>query len=269
MNKAKTNGKLNGSEVHYIVEGNGPPIILLHGMGSSIHNWDFLIPELVKAGYSAYALDLLGHGDSPKPDGPEQYHIEEVYTHFEKWVDALGFDEPVDVISHSMGGYLGLNFARRQADKVKRLVLVDPFYSPKQVTGLIHLTVRNPAASSKMLKSLPTWAFTPAEKWHRMVSNGMPATAAAQISQDFKRADPNILYTAPTTKDLAPKLSQVKQETLVLWGEKDLTLAPRSFPKLVDGLPNARGYSFPKTGHTPHLTKVNEFNRQVVDFIAA
>ena len=47
---------------NYVKEGDGPPVILIHGLAASLHDWDDLIPELAANGYSAYAPDLLGHG---------------------------------------------------------------------------------------------------------------------------------------------------------------------------------------------------------------
>ncbi|MBI3737910.1 MAG: alpha/beta fold hydrolase, partial [Chloroflexi bacterium] len=56
---------------NFISKGKGSPVILIHGLAASLHDWDFLLPELDKAGYAGYALDLLGHGESPKPDSRE------------------------------------------------------------------------------------------------------------------------------------------------------------------------------------------------------
>ena len=44
----------------------GPPVVMVHGIAASLHDWDDLIPELTKNGHTSYALDLLGHGESPK-----------------------------------------------------------------------------------------------------------------------------------------------------------------------------------------------------------
>ena len=57
-----------GYDIKYVAYGEGPPIILLHGFGAAIGHWRKNIPELAAAGHRVYALDLLGFGDSDKPD---------------------------------------------------------------------------------------------------------------------------------------------------------------------------------------------------------
>jgi pimeloyl-ACP methyl ester carboxylesterase len=65
--------------------GNGAPVVLLHGIAASHHDWDDLLPVLEKNGRCAYALDLLGHGESAKPASPA-YQMEWLYNHFLHWL---------------------------------------------------------------------------------------------------------------------------------------------------------------------------------------
>ena len=60
-------GKNGYDLMHYEIKGDGPVMILLHGMSTSHKDWRLLWPELVKAGYRVVLADLLGHGDSAKP----------------------------------------------------------------------------------------------------------------------------------------------------------------------------------------------------------
>jgi len=52
-------------KVNFVSQGKGAPVVMIHGLAASLHDWDFLLPRLTEAGYAGYALDLLGHGDSP------------------------------------------------------------------------------------------------------------------------------------------------------------------------------------------------------------
>ncbi len=60
-------------EINYLVEGQGAPVILIHGLAASCYDWSALLPALAFAGYRAYAPDLIGHGKSPKPESVESY----------------------------------------------------------------------------------------------------------------------------------------------------------------------------------------------------
>ena len=80
------------TKVNYIELGKGAPVILVHGLAASLHDWDDLLPELSAAGWHGYALDLLGHGESPKPDS-RSYKTKWVYNHFARWLDSLQLAE--------------------------------------------------------------------------------------------------------------------------------------------------------------------------------
>jgi pimeloyl-ACP methyl ester carboxylesterase len=90
-----------------------------------------------------------------------------------------------------------------------------------------------------------------------------------QLIHDFKRTTPLVLNIPQTVFDLSPHLSSISQRTLVMWGSRDLTLSPASFPKIVAALPEAEGFTFTGSGHIPHLTHAATFNRQVLDFASS
>src|SRR5512147_104346 len=121
---------------NFIQQGTGTPVILIHGLAASLHDWDDLIPELAKNGYASYAPDLLGHGDSPKLDS-RAYQIDWMLEHFFQWMKSLRLTEPAILIGHSLGGYIALEYARRVSAWTRGLVLVNPFYSRSQLPLLI------------------------------------------------------------------------------------------------------------------------------------
>ena len=113
---------------NYVQQGEGAPVIMIHGVAASLHDWDELIPELTQNGYADYAFDLLGHGDSPKLES-RAYQMDWIFDHFVGWMTSLRLTEPAILIGHSLGGYVALEYARRFSAWTRGLVLVDPFYS--------------------------------------------------------------------------------------------------------------------------------------------
>lgn len=255
------------NHTNYISEGEGPPVILLHGFAASLDHWGYLIPELVSAGFSVYALDLLGHGESLKPDEVEEYHIEKVYDHLEDWIEKLGLERPLTLIGHSLGAFLSLIYSIRKPGRVKRNILVDPFYSPHQTSKFVRLYGRRPDLVIKIMRAANGRFFNPFINWRIDLAKELPAKKVRLVARDFKRIHPNAIYTPYTMWDLTPQLASIQEETLVIWGDKDRTLSPSSFPTMVDMMPNAKGFMLRKTGHAPHLTEAKIFNQQVLKFL--
>jgi pimeloyl-ACP methyl ester carboxylesterase len=99
--------------INYVSYGEGPAVVLIHGLAASLQDWDEVIPGLVSKGYRAIALDLPGHGESAKPEDLEHYHVEALVESLRDWIEGLNLDRPPLLIGHSLGGYLSLAYARR------------------------------------------------------------------------------------------------------------------------------------------------------------
>ena len=259
-------------EVNSVSQGHGSPVVLIHGLAASLHDWDLLAPLLVDAGYSAHALDLLGHGDSPKPPDPA-YQMAWLVDHFISWLDGLNLTEPPVLIGHSLGGYVALEYARRFPDRVRGLVLVDPFYSNAQLPAVLRLAYAHPSMSSFFISHAPAWIIRLSiDVMSMMIGHAkgglhaLPETVRAQTALDYMRTAPATYAILKAELNLTPYLGSIAVPVLVLWGERDRTLTPASFEQLVRQLPKATGKSLP-TGHVLHQAEADWFNEQVLTFL--
>jgi pimeloyl-ACP methyl ester carboxylesterase len=258
-------------DVNFVREGEGAPVILIHGLAASLYDWKDLLPDLAAAGYAGYALDLLGHGESHKPAHLEEYSVENVFDHFSLWLDSLKCSEPLTFIGHSLGGYLALEYALRYPERVRALVLVDPFYSLDQLPPLLRLRYKGPLINATMIQRTPEWMFRLAiDITSLSIRNGhiLPDDVRAQTAADYKRAHPGIFNIPTTIRDILPLVHHLKVPALVIWGSRDQTLAPASFTRLATTLPNGRTAAI-KAGHVPHQSHPAEFNRHVLEFLQA
>ena len=103
-----------GSRLHYIEEGEGDPILFLHGNPTSAYLWRNVIPYLVPQG-QAIALDLIGMGKSDKPD--IEYIYDDHLRYVEGFIDALNLKN-ITLVVHDWGSALGLDYASRNEDNV-------------------------------------------------------------------------------------------------------------------------------------------------------
>jgi pimeloyl-ACP methyl ester carboxylesterase len=253
--------------IHYTVEGEGLPVILVHGIASSLQGWASVRPDLLAAGFKVYALDLLGHGDSAKPEMPEQYNTYTVYRTFESWLENLQLEQPAALIGHSLGGYLSLRYSLHHPEIICAMVLIAPFFTPRQISSPVRWMVRRPSLGIKALSRIPEHVIHVTAGWEPHLGTRLPASARLQIAADLKRASPFILHILHSIPDLTPQLSNVHIPTQVIWGEKDLTLKPSLFSGLVAALPSAVGRGLPGQGHLPHIGQPTTVNRMILDFL--
>lgn len=256
----------NSKNINYVVQGNGPPVILLHGVAASLYDWEALQPDLASAGYRVYAIDLPGHGESHKPQNPKDYLAAKVFHVIEGWITDQDLQEPVTLVGHSLGGYFSLLYALRHPQEVQSLVLIDPFYSPKQLSPLLRHINRRPDWSEKALRITPEWLVNILLGLDPTSRNHFSENARMQIAADYKRASPHIMYTPGSIEDLTPDLQVIFQPTLVIWGAKDLTLETETFSALVSTLPKAVGTTLAESGHQPHIGKPERVKRLILDF---
>ena len=98
--------------------------------------------------------------------------------------------------------------------------------------------------------------------------HSLPKRVRVQTALDYTRTAPGIYNVPNTIEDLSEHASSISIPTLVVWGERDQTLAPASFPRLVNAMPRATGKSF-RAGHVPHQSHAPEFNQAVMEFVKA
>ncbi|MCZ2126266.1 MAG: alpha/beta hydrolase [Anaerolineales bacterium] len=265
----------NGRKVNYTSQGEGEAVVLTHGFAASLHDWDDLLPELSAAGYAGYAIDLLGHGESAKPNNFREYSVEAMYEDFSAWIDSLNLASPFTLVGHSLGGGLSMLYANRNPHKVKALTLINPFYSLKQLSFALQTVFQHQLVKTSWIEHTPYLLFRfmveigsynapiGAQKTHRL-----PQHIRRQTALDYKRAASGIYNIPYTLQNVDLDFSRVTQPTLLLWGGHDSTLSPSSFPQLKAMLPNLKAaHEFPVCGHTPHQCHPAELNPYVMEFL--
>ena len=124
---------INGLTVHYRIEGQGPPLVLLHGVSSSLHTWDAWVDQL-KDKYQVIRLDMPGFGLTGPDDNPNSkseksdYMVDVLNTFTEK----LGLDR-FFLVGNSLGGYFAWNYAAKYPSKLYKMVLMSATGYPQDM----------------------------------------------------------------------------------------------------------------------------------------
>jgi 2-hydroxy-6-oxonona-2,4-dienedioate hydrolase len=245
-----------GQNIRYIEAGQGPTVILLHGLGSVKEIWSANLGAL-SAKYHVYDLDQIGFGHSDKP--LLEYKIGTFVDFLQAFMQSQNLSKAT-LVGNSLGGWIAIDFAARHPEMVDKLVLVDsaglPFGKPLAVD-------LNPASLADMRALLDSVFYDKKMVTEQFVlqafTNHVRNNDAYTIQRTLAGFAQNQFEDA--------KLSSIHAPTLVVWGREDELIAASSGEKLRDGIPGAKLVVFEQCGHVPQLEKPAEFNKALIDFL--
>jgi pimeloyl-ACP methyl ester carboxylesterase len=131
------------TRLHTIRRGAGPAIVFVHGMGTSAHTWDHC-SDLLSDRFTTIAVDLLGHGESPVLDDPQEYTRDRALADLDDVLADL--DQPAVLVGHSLGGYLALAHAATRPGVARAIVVLNTgpgFRDPDKREGWNERSRRN------------------------------------------------------------------------------------------------------------------------------
>ena len=144
---------IDGIRLHYVDEGSGPPILLVHGQPTWSYLYRKMIQPLVAAGYRCIAPDLMGFGLSDKPIDESAYTLRRHVELVTGLVDHLQI-QGVTIVGQDWGGPIGLRYAIDHQDNVRSLVILNTLVRTTAVPLLFTLVFRNGGFSSFLIRKL-------------------------------------------------------------------------------------------------------------------
>jgi pimeloyl-ACP methyl ester carboxylesterase len=254
-------------------EGQGDPLVLVHGAGTSSAIWHRVTPRLADGGRRVVAPDVPGYGGSPAA-GPG-FALEEVTDDLAAGLQQAGTETPYDVVGHSMGGAIAILLAARHPERVRRLVLVAPAglaALPRVAAGLLgavaapfahaRRAVATPLAGNALVRRLALagvardGARVPAEHARAVLASSAGAT----------RIGPGLASAA--TADLREALTRVRAPLGLVWGEHDPVIPPRRIEVIRRVRPDVELRVVPDTAHAPMLERPDAFCAALEDVLA-
>ena len=124
----------NGINLHYVTQGEGPLMLMLHGFPEFWYSWRKQIPEFAKD-HKVVAIDLRGYNDSDKPDDKEAYVMAEFIADVKGVIEGLGYDRCI-LVGHDWGGAIAWNFAYAYPHLVEKLIILNLPHPAKFAQGL-------------------------------------------------------------------------------------------------------------------------------------
>lgn len=248
--------QIDDMNIHYKDEGQGPVLILLHGVCASLHTWDGWVQRL-KGHYRIIRLDIPGFGlTGPAPD-TSLYQIDAAVALFEKIVDEMKLDK-FYLAGNSLGGYIAWNYTLKNPDKVEKLILIDSVGFPQPLPGIISFA-SNPLIRPFARHTMPRFLINGAvkevygdkskvtkelkDRYFEMAMREGNKGAYVDVFTEMRRLCKD--------KNLSKSIKDITTPTLVMWGTKDIWTPFADFEKWKRELPNAKFIQYEGAGHTP------------------
>jgi pimeloyl-ACP methyl ester carboxylesterase len=255
-------------ELHYVDAGEGPALLLLHGIGASTFSFRRLIPHLA-AHFRVLALDMKGFGFSERT-AVGDYSLLAHARLARDFLDAVGIEQAF-VLGHSLGGAVAMHLAVVFPERVRRLVLVSSASDRETRRGIRGARLLRPF--------LPVVAaFTLRNRWFRRMSLRSacydPAYVTPEVMEGYLapthirghlRSLGNLLVDRRNDPPLDP--STIRQPTLIIWGEGDRWLPPSRGRQLQGLIPDSRLLIIERAGHLVPEEQPDEAAHAIIDFL--
>lgn len=253
-----------GGDVHYVDEGTGMPILMIHGLAGSHRNFG-KIAERLKKDYRCIRVDLPGFGLSDMPDAKDDYR--KLYIDFFSFfLDTMQLDS-FYLMGNSMGGWMSWEIAARYPERVKKLALLcSAGYDMEAVAKRLSLGM---GASSDFIeklsaKGIPSFITKKnIDKCFADASKVSPEEVAA--ANDLTNREGNfhiILELLRHRKDADTSLIKTIQcPTLIVWGKQDNIIPYQHAYRFQRDVPNNRLIMYEDCGHVPMIEKVEQFEK--------
>jgi pimeloyl-ACP methyl ester carboxylesterase len=268
---------LHGHRVRFHSSGDGPLLVLLHGIASTADTWAPVATGLA-ASHTVLAPDLLGHGSSAKPRG--DYSLGAYASGVRDLITALGH-ERATVVGHSLGGGIAMQFAYQFPERVERLVLISSGGLGREVHPILRAST---LPGSEIVLALL------GRRWLRTTGGAVGATlgrlglragedlagvAAGIASLGDADARGAFVHTARAAIDPGGQRVSATDRlylaahlpTLIVWGERDPIIPAAHGEAAHAAIPGSRLEIFAGAGHFPHREQPVRFVSLVEDFM--
>jgi pimeloyl-ACP methyl ester carboxylesterase len=269
--------RLHGHRVNFNIAGDGPPIVLIHGVAGRAAQWDETMLLLAER-HTVIAPDLLGHGESAKPRG--DYSLGAFASGVRDLLVGLDI-ERATVVGHSLGGGIAMQFAYQFPERCERLVLVSSGGLGQDVSPILRAATlpgseivlpllahaRVLAVASLVPRAFGLIGFRAGPDMTE-IAHGYQSLSNAEARSAFIHTLRAVIDPTGQRVDASDRLYLAsRMPTLIVWGERDRIIPYEHAYNAHEGMPGSRLELFESSGHFPHLDRPIEFARILGSFM--
>ena len=271
------NAIINGHRIAYGVQGDGEPVVLVHGTPSSSLIWRNVIPHLVNAGFKVHFLDLLGFGLSERPWDPDvDTSMSGQVSVLEGMLDLWGLDS-LHLVAHDIGGGIAQRFSIFSPKRIRSLTLVDVVSfdsypssrTRQQMEGGLESLMKED--DDKHRGHFREWLLSAVHNKQDFTSSSLD-TFVAYISGAI--GQPSLFqhqvrhYNPKHTMEVADRLHELRQVPVnIIWGADDAWQTVGWSKKLHDAIPGSSLHVLDDCGHFSPEDQPDKIAGLIISFI--
>ena len=268
--------QIHGHDLGYRMAGEGPAVLLIHGIAGSSGAWREVMPDLA-ARYTVIAPDLPGHGASAKPTG--DYSLGAYANVLRDLLGILGIPRAT-FVGQSFGGGVAMQLSYQNPELCERLVLVDSGGLGREVSWLLRF-MAFPGSEFLMPVIFPSFVRGPGDGLSRMLSSwGVKIPRVDEMwrayssltdsanRQAFIRTIRSVIDPGGQAVSAMDRLYLTQEvPTMIVWGADDSIIPVSHAHDAHAAMPNSRLEIIAGAGHFPHVETPREFLGALTDFI--
>jgi pimeloyl-ACP methyl ester carboxylesterase len=270
--------RLHGQEVSYKLAGDGPPIVLIHGITSSLRTWDGVFDELAER-HTVLAPDMLGHGRSGKPRG--DYSLGAYASGVRDLMALLGISSAT-IVGHSLGGGIAMQFAYQFPTRLDRLVLVDSGGLGRAVSPALRAAALPGAelvvpllfnsgtrAAGRAVSGVLGRVGRRGSPEQQEVLTGLDSLSSPDAREAFLHTVRSVIAPTGQRVDARDRLYLSSAvPSMLVWGERDRIIPLSHGVRAHELMPESRLEVFEGAGHFPFRDDPERFVEVLERFIA-
>lgn len=242
--------------IHYRDEGQGPVLVLLHGVASSLHTWDGWTEEL-KDRYRIIRIDLPAHGLTGPDPKLERYQIGYMVDKLDKFLNKIGVRKAA-LAGNSLGGYIAWNYALHRPDRIEKLILIDAAGYPQDMPFIMNFAAL-PVIGEMSTLMMPRFIVSSnihdaygdedkvsdqlVKRYHDLTLRPGNRKGLVNVFRTMKEQSHN--------PQLGDRVRDIRTPTLLLWGEEDQWVPLTVMERFRQDLPNVQVITYEGVGHMP------------------
>jgi pimeloyl-ACP methyl ester carboxylesterase len=268
---------VDGISTGYLTAGEGgPPLVLLHGVGTSAGEWAWVLPALARNNV-VYAIDLPGYDGSGEPPDYSPAFTARFVASF---LDAVGVERNVVLVGSSFGGLAALHLALSEPERVSALVLADsagldravsPFLAnlvlPRGVEPMASWHGTPPGAAQRAFVRASLLFARPWQIPLKWLTGQYRLSRLASFARTELAALRTAINPAGQREVFVDRLPKLRMPTLIVWGTEDRIFPFWQATGAAARLPNGSLQLIPNCGHLPHVEKPDRFASILGEFL--